>query len=157
MTTDDLEVQRRILDRLEMDRYIEQQKQLLKDYTRQAAESLETAGTVEAERIQVRFAGFSPESIAAAAKESLEVAALSVTQPVSTEVSMSAGVSLAARRRAVIQPILDAKGWSVYRWEKESGVTSKVGQRYLDGATRTLRRESSLKLSNSIELAVLPN
>src|ERR1035437_8066778 len=41
----------------------------------------------------------------------------------------------AARRRAVIMPLLFAKSWTAYRWEQEAGVTRKVGTRYLAGKT----------------------
>lgn len=61
----------------------------------------------------------------------------------------------AVRRHSEIDPILKALGFSVYRWEKIAGVSSKVGQRYLDGDT-TPRVEQSGKLATALGLKELP-
>lgn len=58
----------------------------------------------------------------------------------------------AEKRRAFVDPILRTKGWSVYRWEKEAGVTSKVGQRYYNGTTNKLRIEQRQKLAKALEI-----
>lgn len=62
----------------------------------------------------------------------------------------------AERRRRIIDPILEGKGLSVYRWEKEAKVASKVGQRWLDGKTKRLRREQHNKLARVLGLDKLP-
>ena len=54
----------------------------------------------------------------------------------------------AARREAIVGPILKANGLSVYRWEKNAGVTSKVAQRYLNGTTKALHPDSRKLLSD---------
>ena len=60
------------------------------------------------------------------------------------------------RREAVVRPILTAKGLSVHRWEKDAGVASHVGQRYLNGETFP-RPEQRRKLAKVIGLADLPD
>jgi hypothetical protein len=56
-----------------------------------------------------------------------------------------------ARRRAVIDPILKARGLSTYRWERDAKVASKVGARYLKGET-SLRRDTRKKLAEAVGL-----
>ena len=56
----------------------------------------------------------------------------------------------AAWRKAIVGPRLEALGWSVYRWEKEAGVPSKLAQRYLDGKTKKLASSSRAKLSRAL-------
>jgi hypothetical protein len=62
-----------------------------------------------------------------------------------------------ARRHRIIDPMLTENGLSIYRWEKEAGVSSKVGQRYLDGKTRKLRAEQEKKLAHALGLDKLPD
>ena len=57
--------------------------------------------------------------------------------------------TLARRRWAVAEPKLAELGWTVYRWEKEAKVASKVAQRYLDGK-KNLSKESREKLSAAL-------
>jgi len=54
------------------------------------------------------------------------------------------------RRRNQVDPALKKKGWSVYRWEKEAGVSSKTGRRYIDGDTLRLGVDTHKKLSESL-------
>jgi hypothetical protein len=58
--------------------------------------------------------------------------------------------SRAGWRRTIVEPRLAALGWSVYRWEKEAGVPSKLAQRYLDGKTVKLEADSRKKLSGAL-------
>jgi hypothetical protein len=60
----------------------------------------------------------------------------------------------ARRRQHILDPALRAKGWAVYRWEKEAGVASKVGQRYYDGDTERLSAESERKLSEALGISL---
>jgi hypothetical protein len=62
-----------------------------------------------------------------------------------------------ARRRAIVGPILDAKGWSVYQWEQEAGVPSKVAQRFMAGKTISLSKRSQTKLTQALALSELPH
>lgn len=60
----------------------------------------------------------------------------------------------ANRRQHILEPALRGKGWTVYRWEKEAGVASKVGQRYYDGETERLSAESEMKLSEALGISL---
>jgi hypothetical protein len=63
----------------------------------------------------------------------------------------------AAARRAFVDPLLEAKGWSVLDWAKHSELAYHTAADYLEGLT-TPYRSTRLKLANSlgVKLAELP-
>ncbi len=56
----------------------------------------------------------------------------------------------ARRRQNVLNPMLQAKGLTVNRWEVESGVKHKTGRHYYDGSTKTLRPDTRQKLAEPL-------
>lgn len=61
--------------------------------------------------------------------------------------------SVALKRKAVIEPLLEEKGWSVLDWATESGVAYHTAADFLAGKTRSYR-STRVKLAKSIGLSI---
>jgi hypothetical protein len=59
---------------------------------------------------------------------------------------------LANERRKVVEPLLDAKGWSVLDWANEAGVAHATAMDYLDLKTRPYP-STRLKLANALGIS----
>jgi len=73
---------------------------------------------------------------------------------ISTEIPPSETKAMRSRRRRdVVDPLLSAKGLSVYEWEQKAQVSDKTGRRYRDGKTGRLSDSNKAKLAGPLGLA----
>jgi hypothetical protein len=56
----------------------------------------------------------------------------------------------ARRRQSIMDPILEALGWSAYRWAKQAGVSLNAVLYYLNGGTHRLRADTRCQLEKPI-------
>lgn len=58
-----------------------------------------------------------------------------------------------SRRRSIVKPLLDKKGWSINDWAVQSGVDFHTADRYLKGLSSQYP-STRLKLANSLNINV---
>jgi hypothetical protein len=62
--------------------------------------------------------------------------------------------AIAARRKAVVDPILDAKGWSILRWANEANVDYNTASDFLNGLTAP-HRPTRVRMAKALSISVL--
>jgi hypothetical protein len=62
-------------------------------------------------------------------------------------------VAVATRRKAVVEPILDAKGWSILRWANEADVDYNTASDFLNGLTDP-HRPTRVRLAKALSVPV---